>query len=134
MGLLDWFSGKRSEDTQLNVFGGSDDIVNTSEPSRKLANQKLHDEIKSRGGTRQTHAATNRIVTENMTGHGPSELYEGLGIKPDRSLLPTEAKEALTVGDIAAKNQIQQDDAKGHEQIVDSVDKGTKKARKLFPW
>ena len=38
------------------------------------------------------------------------------------------------VGDIAARHQIVEDDAQGHAPLVDSAQRGYKKARKIFPW
>ena len=121
--------------SQLDIFGNQDGLTNTTEPSRSLANQELQDEVKARGGDRNTHAQVNRTVTRNMLGHEPRELYSELDVPMyQRANLPKEAKEALMVGDIAAKNQIIDDDAQGHQAIVESVDTGTQKAKHLFPF
>ncbi|MGD1950349.1 MAG: hypothetical protein ACFB14_11980 [Leptolyngbyaceae cyanobacterium] len=135
MGFLDFFRERPSEESQLDMFGQSQGLIKTDEPSRRIAQQDLQQKVKKRGGNDRTHATVNRKVTQNMLGHSPRELYEGLELPlNDRRNLPKEAKEALMVGDIAARNQIEADDAMGHQQIVQSADKGSKKAKKIFPF
>ncbi|MEM9487390.1 MAG: hypothetical protein AAGA83_27300 [Cyanobacteria bacterium P01_F01_bin.116] len=135
MGFLDFFRERPSEEAQLDMFGQSQGLIKTDESSRRIAQQELQQQVKQRGGNDRTHATVNRQVTQNMLGHSPRELYEGLELPlNDRRNLPKEAKEALMVGDIAARNQIESDDAIGHQQIVQSAGKGSKKARKLFPF
>jgi len=68
-----------------------------------------------------------------MLGEDVNQVCRELGVR-DRSGLPTEAKEALQTGDIAARHQISKDGAQGHKEIVESTDKATKKARGLFSW
>jgi hypothetical protein len=134
MGFLDFWRNQPHSESQLTLFGEAEGIVRSDEPSRLAANKALQDEVRDRGGTRQTHAAVNRIVCQNVLGHEPKELYSSLELPlNDRVHLPTEAKEALMVGDIAARNQIQADEASGHQEILYSADKGSKKAKSIFP-
>lgn len=105
------------------------------EPTRKLANRHLHNEVKARGGDPATHGLINAVATREMLGHSPTELYRGLGLsRADRSQLPYPAKEALQVGDIAARERILYDDAQGHQELVDSATEGYKKVKGIFPW
>ena len=96
---------------------------------------RLHTEISRRGGDPITHATVNKIANETMLGETTEDLYQGLNLKRGkREKLPTEAKEALMTGDIAAHHQIVTDDAQGHAPVVQSARKGYRKASKLFPW
>lgn len=137
MGFLGFWEEQPKDVVQgdlLNPEGGSG-VIDASEPTRAMAHRRLHGEIKKRGGTQRTHAAVNRIANETMSGETTSDLYEGLGLKQgDRAKLPTELKEALMTGDIAAHHQIVSDGAEGHYPVVNSARKGYQKASKLFPW
>ena len=134
MGFLDFWQ-ERPKEVQGALFGEGKPQIDRTEPNRKLANRKLGDEIKKRGGQPKTYAAVNRSASEIVLGETPRELYEKLCVKHgDRSQLPEEAKEALMTGDIAARHQIVEDDARGHAPIVDAAKRGYHQARKLFPW
>ncbi|NET31370.1 MAG: hypothetical protein F6K19_05130 [Cyanothece sp. SIO1E1] len=110
-------------------------VIDTIEPNRKLAYNQLQSEVSKRSDSQKTHAVVNKIASQEMLGGTPDEIYEALGIsKNDRSKLPTEAKQALMVGDIAAFQQIIMDDAYGHNPVVQAARKGYQNAAKLFGW
>jgi hypothetical protein len=98
------------------------------------ANKRLQKEIKARGGDRDTHAQVNAIVTEGMLGCSPKELNDATGYRGDRSNLPTDAQEALTVGDVAARRRIEDNNAQGPTQLKQSASEGVDDVRGLFPW
>jgi hypothetical protein len=133
MTWLDHYREQNDVDTQGRLFGGSDIIPDDTEPSRVKANNDLKREVKKRGGNAQTHIDVNDTIARTVLGHTTRQLAQELDVK-DRSKLPTEAKEALMVGDIAARHRLVEDDAQGHEEIVESAGKGAKAARRLFPW
>jgi len=133
MGFLNWFNSQEDNSSQTTVFGGSDIIIDKKEPTRTNANSALQRTVSERGGTADTHVEVNKTVGRNMLGEDVNQVCRKLGVR-DRSGLPTEAKEALQTGDIAARHQISKDGAQGHEEIVESTDKATKKARGLFSW
>ena len=133
--LTHWRKQPKDEQGSLLPAEDSTALIDCTEPSRKLAYGRLHDEIKERGGTRRTHATVNKIANEAMLSETTEDLYQGMGLKQgDRVKLPTEAKEALMTGDLAARHQIVTDDAQDHYPIVHSARKGYRKAAKLFPW
>lgn len=136
MGFLKhWRNQPNDEQGSLLPTEENAAIIDWSEPSRKMAYGHLHGEVKQRGGTRRTHAAINNIANEQMLSETTEDLYQGMNLKQgDRRQLPTEAKEALMTGDIAARHQIVTDDAQGHQPIVQSAREGYRKAAKLFPW
>lgn len=111
------------------------ELAEASEPNRALANTQLHDEVKERGGNRYTHMTINKAASEEMLGHAPAELYDGLGVRRGkREGLPLEAKEALQVGDIAARERIKYDNAQGHSELTESARAGYRKVKGIFPW
>jgi hypothetical protein len=133
MTWLDHYREQNDVDTQGSLFGGSDLMIDDAEPTRTAANNRLKREVKQRGGNAQTYVDVNDTVAENMLGQTTREVCQELGVA-SRAKLPTEAKEALHVGDIAARHQIVMDDAQGHEEIVESANKGSRNARSLFSW
>lgn len=135
MGFLDFWRQQPGDDQGDLLQQESGKIIDASEPSRRIVHKQLHDEVKKRGGSAKTHAAINHIANETMLSETTEDLYKGLGLKQgDRSKLPAEAKEALMTGDIAARYQIVEDDAKGHRPIVKSSGKAYRKASGLFFW
>jgi len=132
-GYIQHWNNQEHEETQVTLFGGSQPLVQSDEPGRVAANKALQREVQSRGGNEATHAEVNRVVAKNVLGHSVKEVCDHVGVD-NRSQLPTPAKEALMVGDIAARNQIQADDARGHEGVVESAQKGSQKARNVFSW
>lgn len=78
MGCLDFFREHASEEAQLDMFSQSQGLIKTDEPSRRIAQQDLQQQVKKRGGNDRTYATVNRKVTQNMLGHSPHELYEGI--------------------------------------------------------
>lgn len=123
------------EQTQLDLFGQGQALTPYHRVDGATVQQGLQSEVKQRGGNAKTHAQVNAIVTRNVLGCEPADLYaETGGVPNDRASLPEEAQSALIVGDVAVRYQIQEDDAQGHKQILNSADRGSRNARKLFPW
>jgi hypothetical protein len=133
MTWLDHYRERNDIDTQGSLFGGSDIINDQTEPTRVKANNDLKREVKKRGGNAHTYEEVNGTVARNVLGQTVPQITRELGVS-DRSKLPTEAKEALMMGDIAARHRIVEEDAQGHEEIVESAGKGAKAVRKVFPW
>lgn len=138
MGFLEHFrSRSQSQDQQTSLLPteAATPVIDKSEPSRKLAHHQLHDEITTRGGTSRTHAIVNETANRDILGTSSENLYEGLNLpKGQRDRLPSEAKEALFVGDVAARDRIIDDDAQGHNQVVRAAKRGYSEAGKLFRW
>ena len=135
MGWLDRYKQQPKDQTQLDLFGEGQALTPYERVDGATVNRALQSEIKQRGGTKKTHEVVNARVTRNMLGCTPSELYEETGGVPnDRRSLPAEAQEALMTGDVAARHEIVNSDAQGHSAIIEASDRGSKKARKLFPW
>jgi hypothetical protein len=138
MGMPGWLARWRNQEhneSQLDLFGGSQTLVPHQRVDGAIVNRDLQTEISNRGGTQQTHAKVNAIVTQNTLGCTVKELYDETGSKTgNRAALPAEAQKALIVGDIASQSQMEKDDAQGDRQICQSADVGSKAARKLFPW
>ncbi|MBD1853411.1 hypothetical protein H6F87_26215 [Cyanobacteria bacterium FACHB-502] len=135
MGWLDRYKQQPKDQTQLDLFGEGQALTPYHRVDGATVQQELQSEVKQRGGTGKTHAQVNAIVTRNVLDCDPADLYaETGGVPNDRASLPEEAQSALIVGDVAARYQMQRDDAQGHKQILDSANKGAKIARKLFPW
>ena len=136
MGFLNFFRNNSDSDSQLALFEDeATAIIESTEPSRQLANRRLIAEAKKRGATARTYPAINAAAVQQMLGEQPDELYDVLGIaRSDRSRLPQAAKAALMVGDIAALEQILDDNAIGHRPLIQSATKGYRKARGIFRW
>jgi hypothetical protein len=133
MSFLRHWKKQEHEEIQTTLFGADQPLVQSDEPGRISSNKSLQREISKRGGNPATHADVNLVVAENVLGQSVKEVCKGLGVR-DRSQLPTPAKEALMMGDVAARNQIQMDDAQGHEELVKSADEGSSKLRPVLPW
>lgn len=138
MGFLNYWREREPEEVQgelLKPESEAKPVVNRGEPTRLSSYHRLHDEVKQRGGDKQTHQAINYLQNQELLGVDYQALYNELGITVgDRDKLPKEAKEALMVGDIAAFHQIMTDDAHGHQAVLESSHRGFKRARQLFPW
>lgn len=136
MGFLDFFRNNNRQDYQLALFEGEEtSIIDSTEPSRNLANKRLMEEAKKRGGTARTYPAINASAIQEMLGESPDQLYDSLGIpQSDRSRLPQAAKEALMVDDIAALEQILDNNAIGHRPLIQSATEGYRKAKGIFRW
>jgi len=134
MGWLDRWR-EQPKDTQLDLLGENKALVQQQRLTGAISNNLLKDEIDQRGGTQQTQAAVNAIVTVEMLGCTPKQLYKATGGKPTkRDTLPLEAQEALQTGDIAARHEIVETDAQGDQALKEAAYRGSKRARKLFPW
>jgi hypothetical protein len=133
MSWLKHYRQRNDTNLQETLFDKSEIILDSKEPSRAQAQKDLQAEVKGRGGNAQTHMDVNRTVGSNMLGQPVNEVCGELGVK-DRSKLPIQAKEALQMGDVAAREQMIKDNAQGHKEIVESADKGSKKARRLYSW
>ena len=138
MGFLDYWRNRPQAEVQGNLLqpeGEGDAVVDRREPSRLSSYHRLHDEMKDRGAVPRTHRVANLLQNQELLGEDFEELYKELGVAiGDRVNLPLEAKQALMIGDIAAFEQIMEDNAQGHYQLIKSSQEGFKKARKLFRW
>jgi hypothetical protein len=91
--------------------------------------------IKARGGQQKTHRQVNAECIQYLMGVAPNDLYDALGVpRSKRERLPTEAQEVLMVGNLAAFYAILEEEAQGHDSIIESSRRGFTKARKIFPW
>ncbi|MFG6094074.1 hypothetical protein SPB21_02435 [Leptothoe sp. ISB3NOV94-8A] len=136
MGFLNFFQNQQTNDSQLALLEGQEaTLIDSTEPTRKLANERLLNEATKRGGNQRTYRRINAAAVQQMLGENPAQLYDALGIpRHIRKNLPQEAKEALMVGDIAAFEQILNDNAIGHDSLVESATEGYRKARGIFRW
>lgn len=139
MGFLDHFRNRPDQDIQGNLFAPADNaqiIFDRQDPTQLAVYRRLHDLIKARGGRDATHRAINAIAIREMLDEDPNTLYEALGIpQGDRSRLPTEAKEALMVGNIAAFYEIlHSEDAQGHSGIIRAGDRGYQRVSGIYSW
>lgn len=137
MGFLDFFRSQQDADSQMALFDSDElTVIDRTEPTRNLVHNRLKDEIKQRRPDgRKTYRFVNATAIQEMLGTDPDTLYDALGIpRNQRQNLPQEAKEALMVGDIAAFEQILDDNAIGHDALVKSARKGYRKARGVFRW
>lgn len=135
MGFIQWIKDRSSSQPSLLPGEDSEIITADDEPTRKTVNRALRDEIKRRNPSPRTYAEVNETVCQETLGQTTEQMAAQFGGKKgDRSKWPTEAKLGVMVGDQGAKNQIQEDDARGHSQIVDSARQGARSARRLFPW
>ncbi len=136
MGFLAFFRNQQTNDEQMAFFEGDEStLIDTTEPTRKLANSRLINEANRRGGTQKTFRAINQVAINQMLGEDVNQLYDALGIPVNqRKNLPQAAKEALMVGDIAAFEQILDDNAIGHHALVDSANRGYRKVKGVFRW
>ncbi|MGG6298277.1 hypothetical protein ACQ4M4_28260 [Leptolyngbya sp. AN02str] len=135
MGWLDHWR-QNSEVSQPDLLTGEITPVPSKDGryTGVTANKRLKDELKARGAEKQTYREVNTIVTQGMLGCSPRELDEATGYDSDRSKLPADAQEALTVGDIAARRRIEDNDAQGPSQLKQSASEGISEVRGLFSW
>lgn len=135
---LDYFREKSAGEVQGNLLGPpetSDIVIDHTSPSQKLAYQRLQDLVKARGGQEKTHRQINAECIQYLMGVAPNDLYDALGVpRSKRERLPTEAQEVLMVGNLAAFYAILEDEAQGHDSIIESSRRGFGRARKIFPW
>ena len=93
------------------------------------------------GGSRAVYRKGTERMTRELFDCGTGELYESTGGKKgDRSSLPHEAQKAYIVGETAATHDLKVmgrtagNTSERDAQIVESVGRSSRKARKLFPW
>ena len=135
---LNYFRKNNSDAVQGNLLGPTettDIVIDNTDPSQRLAYERLHNLIKQSGGQKRTHAIVNAEALRILLGEEPDQLYEALGVpKSKRERLPTSAQEALMAGNIAAFYAIVEDKAQGHDQIIRSSKQGFHRAKGIFPW
>jgi len=97
--------------------------------------------IDEAGGSEAAYGVSTERMTRELFDCGSKELYESTGGKRrDRSSLPHEAQKAYIVGETAATHDLKVmgraagDTSERDAQIVESVGRSSRKARKLFPW
>ena len=139
MGFLDFWreQPKDEQGSLLPDVVESKPVIDSTQTTRKLAQKRLQEEVQKRGGNQRTHRQVNWLISEEMLGHSPQELYQALDIKrsrQNRDALPTDAQEALYTGDVAARHAIVEDDAQGHEGLLESSRRGCGRARGIFRW
>ena len=139
MGFLDFWreQPKDEQGSLLPDVVESKPVIDSTQTTRKLAQKRLQEEVQKRGGTKKTHRRINTIISQEMLGHEPQELYQALEIKrsrQNRDALPTDAQEALYTGDIAARHAIVEDDAQGHDSLIKSGRRGCSRAKGIFSW
>lgn len=139
MGFLDYFQNRSDQITQGDLFKPPEEseiIIDNADPTQLAAYHRLHNLVKARGGQQRTYQALNAIAIQEMLSEDPRQLYDALGIpRSDRSRLPTEAKEALMVGNISAFYEILADQGiQGHQAIIRAGGRGYRKVKGIFPW
>lgn len=134
---LDYFRNG-ADAVQGNLLGSTDTteiVIDNTDPSQRLAYERLHSLIKQRGGRKRTHAFVNAEALWILLGEEPDQLYDALGVpQSKRERLPTSAQEALMAGDIAAFYAIVEGNAQGHDQIIRASKQGFHRAKGIFPW
>lgn len=139
MGFLNYFRDRPDRQVQGDLLAQASEeqlVFDRHDPTQMAAYRRLHDLVKERGGRRGTHMAINAIAIQEMLGEEPDALYDALGIpRGERSRLPTEAKEALMVGNIAAFYEIlNSEDAVGHNGIIGAGRRGYKQVGNIPSW
>lgn len=139
MGFLDFWreQPKDEQGSLLPDVVESKPVIDSTQTTRKLAQKRLQEEVQRRGGDKRTHRQVNSIISQEMLGHTPQELYQALEVKRsrrNRDALPTDAQEALYTGDIAARHALVEDDAQGDDEIFDSTYRGCGRAKGIFRW
>lgn len=139
MGFLDYFRNRSDQSKQGDLFKTPEDaeiVIDNSSPTQLAAYNRLHDLVKTRGGQPKTHRVLNAIAIQQILSEDPASLYDALGIpQSKRHRLPTEAQEALMVGNVAAFYEILADQGiRGHGAIIRAGERGYRKVRDIFPW
>jgi hypothetical protein len=140
MGFLKWHKNQDDSDSQMDLFGGLQKIVESKRVDGITVLNDFKDSIASKGGDGKTIARAINAETRALFDCEVDELYrETGGKKGDRSTLPKEAQKAYMVSETISTHRINGTEYKGSQKqkndaMVEDVEDTAKEARGWFSW
>lgn len=108
MGFLNWWQNKAPEtDSQLDLFGNSQELVQQERVDGAIVNKDFNKAIKDSGGSNTAYGRAVQAETQELFDCDVEQLYQETGgRKGDRSTLPKEAQKAYIVNETLSTHRL----------------------------
>jgi len=141
MGFLSWWRNNAPEpDSQLDLFGNSQDLAQSERVDGAIVNRDFNAAIRNAGGSGRCHGRAVQGETQELFDCDVDQLYEATGgRKGDRTTLPQDAQKAYMVNETISAHRLNGTDYEGTQQqqdnaIVADVTDTARHVRSWFPW
>jgi hypothetical protein len=123
MGFLNWWQNNAPEtDSQMDLFGNSQDLVQQERVDGAIVNKDFNRVIKDSGGSNSAYGRAVQAETQELFDCDVDQLYQETGgRKGDRSTLPKEAQKGYIVNETLSTHRLKDTDYQGSQRQKDNA-------------